>query len=611
MEFSADNRIFPIPEIECVILEYLNTEELFSLMYLNKFYCRSIYANSLYDELNRFRVIVPNYHIRGHIWSNIVLAQGKNQFCYVYKFIIACGTGYLGVAKYYHSQCLSTIPFSDIFNDNLFPTICMNGHTNIVEWLLPIYHKQITSDVYDLVLRFSCRHGKLEIIKMICSVNKLNIRVNNDYAFRTSCEFGHLDVAKYLISLDDGINIHSDDEYAFRMSCKHGHMKVCRYLISLKSNNKINIHAEEEDAFRKSCENGHINIVKWLYSLAHEMPNYSDSMSRMTNRIWDCKINIHAKNRYAFRQSCYYGHLDIVKYLISKTNTEVDLYESIKSGCEEASANGHIRIVKYLLSKNIKFDLRDSFNRSCQNNRLKLVRYFVLKKGYHLSKSLNDWWIFKICCTKNYTELVRFLLSSFNESERDYYETCIEMNCVEIFENCCAHGYVSMAKWIHEFITKRGHTMKISNFFDINLSYYVFPNPNHRFQIAKFIYSLNKQLPKHRHMNSLFIKCCINGNLKFAKWLYNLSVENGKKINIRSENDYAFRKSCSNGHLEIVKWLHSLPNSNINHLACGCEAFQQSCVNGHTRIAKWIKKTYKDKYYLHVFNNQIIDWKVL
>ena len=56
--------------------------------------------------------------------------------------------------------------------------------------------------------RYSCDYGNIEIAKWLYSLGNVNIHANNDYAFRYSCDNGHIEIAKWLYSLG-GINIHA------------------------------------------------------------------------------------------------------------------------------------------------------------------------------------------------------------------------------------------------------------------------------------------------------------------------------------------------------------------------------------------------------------------
>ena len=169
----------------------------------------------------------------------------------------------------------------------------------------------------------ACRHNDLDTVKSLLSERprsgsfrpstseqNIDIHYRDELAFREACYFGHLEVVKYLISLNMNINIHADNEDAFRYACFNGYLELVKYLISLNKGIKylnledrnINIHAENEDAFRFACCNGHLEVVKYLISLNEN-------------------INIHAYNEYAFQIACRNSHLNIVRYLweIDKT----------------------------------------------------------------------------------------------------------------------------------------------------------------------------------------------------------------------------------------------------------------------------------------------------
>ena len=92
--------------------------------------------------------------------------------------------------------------------------------------------------------------------------------LKNDYVFKHSCEKGHIEIVKWLWSLDGKINIHADDEYAFKYACSKGHIEIVKWLLSI--DNKINIRDGDDDAFRFACRYKNIEIIKLLISLCDD-----------------------------------------------------------------------------------------------------------------------------------------------------------------------------------------------------------------------------------------------------------------------------------------------------------------------------------------------------
>ena len=93
----------------------------------------------------------------------------------------------------------------------------------------------------------------------------INISIKSEEAFQWACKNGHLEVAKWLLSVKPDINISAEDEEAFRVACYHGHLEVAKWLLSVKPD--INISVKNEYAFRYVCIRGYLEIAKWIQSL--------------------------------------------------------------------------------------------------------------------------------------------------------------------------------------------------------------------------------------------------------------------------------------------------------------------------------------------------------
>lgn len=61
------------------------------------------------------------------------------------------------------------------------------------------------------------------------------------------------------------------------------------------------------------------------------------------------------------------------------------------------------------------------------------------------------------------------------------------------------------------------------------------------------------------------------------------------KPNIHIENELLFRLACENGNIELVKWLYEYDNT-INLKANDNYAYKYSKINGYTEITEWLEK---------------------
>lgn len=601
--------IFPIPEIECMIFDYLNLRERYGLTFINKYFYESISSEPLHKEMKEFHRVNGNYGIKYLRRYIIIKSQYKSNNS-TNNFYIACSTGLLLVAKYYlediyYQEKLSITRdkiFSTRLRNSILPIVCENGHFEILKWLEKIDHEP-EFYIYESSFVSSCLGGHLEIAKYLYSKNKecmLDYDPVNSYIFSQSCANGHLDIIEYLVSISNLSYIHANNEAAFRRSCENGHIGVVKYLISLDG--KINIHTMDEAAFRMSCRNGHLDVAKYLISL-------------------DGKIDIRTIGYYAFKKSCKNGHINVVKYLVSLMNQDkrsVSLNPSknanhfrnyiVKFGCFKACRNGHIEIVKYLLSINNNINIYEVFYKSCIYGHIEIAKCLFHRKNFVRKNQINNLnWLmnsdlFVKSCENGHIEIVKLLYELINKIR---HMISLNLNYHLAFTKSCINGHSEIAKLIYQTSSIFGWKFECGSF-----SGYITCKRHNDLETTKFIYSLNKKLPTHEKMTQLFQLSCEYGNLEMAKWIYYKCLHSSAKINIKQNNDIAFRMSCENGHIEVAKWLYSIDNK-INHFADDKYAFQKSCTYDHTEVARWLVTICPDKYYVSIINNKIYEWKLL
>lgn len=307
--------LFPIAEIENIILSYVdNFDDYHRLILVNKYFYDIVANDRMYVEFRNFHLAQKKFYI----YANITMT-----FNYRYRqdnFLKACRNGYLQVAKYLFKKYRNNI---NIHTDNeyAFRSACENGHIELVKWLLSLQNI----------------HGKI------------NIHIDDEYAFRLACENGHIELVKFLYSVDNTINVCACEEYAFRYSCIKGHLEVAKWIYSLANpgygyyryfwqqppldtkrfKNKVEIHACDDYAFYWSCRLGYLEVAKWIYSLDHG-------------------INIYENSHKALRWSCQYGQIEVVKWIYSlyqKTDIRIK-----NIGFYESCTNGHLEIAKWFYS---------------------------------------------------------------------------------------------------------------------------------------------------------------------------------------------------------------------------------------------------------------------
>ena len=108
------------------------------------------------------------------------------------------------------------------------------------------------------------KFGNLQALQSFYNFNsdKIDISAENEQAFSYACEFGHLEIAKWLFLIKPDIDISAENEYAFRYASKNGHLEMAKWLLQIKPD--IDISADNEFAFRYASANEHYELANWL-----------------------------------------------------------------------------------------------------------------------------------------------------------------------------------------------------------------------------------------------------------------------------------------------------------------------------------------------------------
>lgn len=242
-------------------------------------------------------------------------------------FEYCCSNGYLEEAKIVYS--LEKVKIGTL--NMAFIKCCYKGYINVAQWLYML-RKVVNDSSIDYINK-----GQENVI--FCDKNSderewmiegVRIPINNQGAFYYSCIMGHLNIAKWLYSVDLSIDISFEANIIFSDSCVKNCLEVVKWLYSINPDQYKNSRKILYDLFFMCCREGHIDMVKWIYSInsgIFEQYDKSYEYGIVMNICLDGHIEI-AKFLYTINKDIF-KYLDIVTYSIICYNNHLELIKWI------------------------------------------------------------------------------------------------------------------------------------------------------------------------------------------------------------------------------------------------------------------------------------------
>jgi len=111
---------------------------------------------------------------------------------------------------------------------------------------LILFYKEHRKSI-DLSLEYIIKHclfysSRRSFIVLLCEENlDYDVHQHNDYLFWCACNFGCLELAKYLFEVRGGVNLHAINGGAFAESIVGNHLNIFEWLITYKEQIDFNL----------------------------------------------------------------------------------------------------------------------------------------------------------------------------------------------------------------------------------------------------------------------------------------------------------------------------------------------------------------------------------
>ena len=229
-----------------------------------------------------------------------------------------------------------------------------------------------------------CANGYLDKIKNMIENEDIDIHYNNDAGLYFACRGGHLDVVKYLISLN--IDVFGNNNMSFIVACRGGHFNIVKYLESIDCDNRLcgNIYGL---GFIDACFNDKMEIAEYLIDKIEKFEHYGSlfillrekKCYKLIEKI--IKINndykYYGKNEDILNDACISKDIELIKILIDN-----DLGLSVNKIFDIIYNSFNLKAIKYLNNKYPEFVKKYDFS--------KIIAYVSAFDKYELVKYLEE-----------------------------------------------------------------------------------------------------------------------------------------------------------------------------------------------------------------------------
>jgi ankyrin repeat protein len=337
------------------IYDAINNDNLIGVEFLVKYHCAKIktiekdmqyspgnvkYPDSVNNDIKALNHALQWAAEKGYldiVKSSIINGTDINL---INKALLQAATnGRVNITQYLLEECVA-----DIHANKGQDLLCAvkNGHFEIVELLIK-YDASINYSNNDYAeLYEGAKNGYTKIVELLLKHNPIDEEIGN--AIQAGAENGHIEIVKLLLKHNPRINAVNN---ALRVGAKNGHVEIIKLLLGYGA-------TVGNYVLQDSVIAGRLEIVKFL--LKHN-PSINEINNALLVGVKTGYLEIvelllengATVNNDTLQESVIAGHLEIVKFLDGKFDTNICKIKYIISLCRKKCY--WPKVVKYLTDK--------------------------------------------------------------------------------------------------------------------------------------------------------------------------------------------------------------------------------------------------------------------
>ncbi|XP_067667459.1 serine/threonine-protein phosphatase 6 regulatory ankyrin repeat subunit A-like [Haliotis asinina] len=455
----------------------------------------------------------------------------------------------------------------DAKGNNILHVAILGGHARMVKHVLPRRLAKINSRGMNgkTPLMFAAFKGHKDVFDSILDEGGVPSLVdkNGDNILHWACRGGHVEMVKYIIS-QNFTDINSRGQKGMTpimVAAAYGYRRVFDLVMS-KGGDALLLDTDDDNILHWACRGGHVEMVKYIIS-----QNFTDINSRgqkgMTpimvaaaygyRRVFDLVMSkggdallLDTDDDNILHWACRGGHVEMVKYIISKNITDINSRgRDGKTPIMAAAVKGYRQVFDLVMSKGGGALLVDTngenvLHWACRGGHVEMVKYIISQNFTDInSRGHYGRTPIMVAAVKGYRGVFDLVMSKGGDPSG------VDRNGDNILHWVCTGGHVEMVKYVLSL-----------NFTDIN--------------------------SKGKNGKTPIMVAAIMGH----KQVFDLVMSKGGGASrVDTKGDNILHWACRGGHAEMVKYIISQNFTDINSRGhYGRTPIMVAAVKGHRGV---------------------------